>query len=56
MAAAAFRRGLTGRKMEIVLDGGSLHMEMRESDDHILMTGPAALAFKGETDLKALAR
>ena len=56
VAAAAFRRGLTGRKMEIVLDGGSLHMEMRESDDHILMTGPAALAFKGETDLKALAR
>ncbi len=56
VAAAAFRRGLTGRKMEIVLDGGSLHLEVRESDDHILMTGPATLSFKGEADLEALAR
>ena len=56
VAAAAFRRGLTGRKIEIVLDGGSLHMEVREGDDHILMTGPATLAFKGEADLEALAR
>ncbi|HEX4303236.1 MAG TPA: diaminopimelate epimerase [Rhizomicrobium sp.] len=56
VAAAAFRRGLTGRKMEIVLDGGSLHLEVRESDDHILMTGPATLSFKGEADLKALAQ
>ena len=54
VAAAAFRRGLTGRKVEIVLDGGSLHMEVREGDDHILMTGPATLAFKGEVDLEAL--
>jgi diaminopimelate epimerase len=56
VAAAAFRRGLTGRKMEIVLDGGSLQLEIRESDEHILMTGPATLAFKGEADLEALAR
>ncbi len=56
VAAAAFRRGLTGRKVEVVLDGGSLHMEVREGDDHILMTGPATLAFKGEVDLEALPR
>ncbi len=56
VAAAAFRRGLTGRKVEIVLDGGSLHLELREGDEHILMTGPATLAFRGEADLKALAR
>jgi diaminopimelate epimerase len=42
--------------MEVVLDGGSLHLEVREGDEHILMTGPATLAFKGEADLKALAR
>jgi diaminopimelate epimerase len=51
---AAFRRGLTGRKVEIVLDGGSLFIELRESDEHILMTGPATLAFKGEVDIEAL--
>ncbi|HJW40027.1 MAG TPA: diaminopimelate epimerase [Rhizomicrobium sp.] len=53
-AAAAFRRGLVGRKMDIVLDGGTLHLEVRERDDHILMTGPSALSFAGDVDLKAL--
>ncbi len=55
VAVAAHRRGLAGRKVEVVLDGGSLFIELRESDDHILMTGPSALAFKGDVDLKALA-
>jgi diaminopimelate epimerase len=54
VAVAAFRRGLTGRKVEIVLDGGSLFIELRESDEHILMTGPATLAFRGEVDIEAL--
>jgi diaminopimelate epimerase len=53
-AVAAFRRGLTGRKVEVVLDGGSLHIELREKDDHILMTGPATLSFTGDVDLGAL--
>lgn len=44
---AAVRRGLTGRKAEIVLDGGSLFLGWREGDDHILMTGPAAYVFDG---------
>ncbi len=56
VAAAAFRRGLTGRRMDIVLDGGALQIEIREGDEHILMTGPAALSFKGDVDLKALGR
>jgi len=55
VAAAAHRRGLTGRKVDVVLDGGTLHLEVRESDEHILMTGPSALSFTGEVDLKALA-
>lgn len=53
-AVAAFRRGLAGRKVAIILDGGELEIELREGDDHILMTGPATLAFKGEVDLRAL--
>jgi diaminopimelate epimerase len=44
---AAVRRGLTGRKAEITLDGGILQMEWRESDSHVLMTGPAVRVFEG---------
>jgi len=44
---AASLRGLSERKAEIVLDGGSLFLEWRESDDHILMTGPVAYVFEG---------
>jgi diaminopimelate epimerase len=53
-AVAAARRGLTGRKVEIVLDGGALHIEWRESDGHVLMTGPAETPFKGRIDLANL--
>ncbi|MGZ5989295.1 MAG: diaminopimelate epimerase [Rhizomicrobium sp.] len=53
-AVAAFRRGLTGRKVEILLDGGTMRIELRESDDHVLMTGPATLVFTGDIDLEAL--
>lgn len=44
---AAVRRKLTGRAAEIVLDGGSLFLEWRESDSHVLMTGPVAYVFEG---------
>lgn len=53
-AAAAFRRGLTGRKVDVVLDGGTLQIELREADDHILMTGPTSEVFSGEIDLEAM--
>lgn len=46
---AAARRGLTGRKAEVILDGGSLFIEWL-ADDHVLMTGPVALAFSGILD------
>jgi diaminopimelate epimerase len=46
--AAAARKKLTGRKVAVELDGGTLTIDWRESDDHILMTGPAALNFRGE--------
>jgi diaminopimelate epimerase len=51
-AVAAHRRGLSERKVEVTLDGGALIIEWRERDGHVLMTGPATFAFKGEVDLK----
>lgn len=53
-AVAAIRRGLTGRKVELVLDGGSLFIEWREEDNHVLMTGPTAMPFRGRVDLDKL--
>ncbi len=46
-AVAAARRDLTGRKVKVTLPGGDLLIEWRESDGHILMTGPYALDFEG---------
>ena len=43
---AAARRGLTGRKADILLDGGVLTIEWLENG-HVMMTGPIALAFSG---------
>ena len=49
-AAAAVRRGLGERRMDVRLDGGALGIEWRESDGHLLMTGPAAVSFRGELE------
>lgn len=47
-AVAAIRRGLVaGRSVEIEMDGGVLQMEWRESDGHVLMSGPVAYVFEG---------
>ncbi len=42
---AAARRGLTGRKVRIDLDGGTIHVDWRE--DGVWMTGPTAHVFDG---------
>lgn len=52
---AAHRRGLTGRQATVALDGGDLDIDWRE-DGHVLMTGPATLAFEGSFDAALLAR
>ncbi len=44
---AASRRGLTGRSATLYLDGGDLHIDWREVDDHVLMTGPVEIEFTG---------
>jgi diaminopimelate epimerase len=43
---AAARRGLTDRKADVIVDGGVLTIEWRE-DNHVIMTGPVAVAFSG---------
>jgi len=48
-AVAAARRGLTGRKVTVIADGGPLEIEWR-ADGHVLMTGPAAVSFTGTLD------
>ncbi len=48
----AYRRGLTGRRAVVVVDGGELEIAWRE-DGHVLMTGPVATAYVGEIDLAA---
>jgi diaminopimelate epimerase len=56
----AHRRGLTGRRAAVILDGGELEIEWREDGPNgdaprgsVLMTGPVATAFTGEIDLSA---
>jgi diaminopimelate epimerase len=51
---AASRRGLTGRKAEIVADGGALEIDWRD-DNHVIMTGPVAVSFTGMLDASLLA-
>jgi diaminopimelate epimerase len=50
---AASRRGLVPRRAEVVLEGGTLAIEWLR-DDHVLMTGGIAVAFKGELDRSLL--
>jgi diaminopimelate epimerase len=52
---AAYRRGLAERGCDVLLDGGKLTIEWRENDDHVLMTGPATLSFRGDADIANLA-
>lgn len=49
-AVAAARLKRTGRIVNMTLPGGELVIEWRESDDHVLMTGPAVLEFEGTFD------
>ena len=50
-AVAAFITGRAGRQSQIVMDGGTLNIEFRESDNHVYMNGPAAFVFDGEIEI-----
>lgn len=47
---AAARRGLTGRKADVVLDGGTLTIEWL-ANGHVLMTGGWTTSFEGEIEI-----
>ncbi|ADG12603.1 diaminopimelate epimerase [Caulobacter segnis] len=45
---AAVRRGLTDRKAKVEFESGALTIEWRESDGHVIMTGPVSMDFAGK--------
>jgi diaminopimelate epimerase len=49
-AVAAARLKRANRKVKVTLPGGELTIEWRESDDHVLMTGPVEFEFAGTFD------
>jgi diaminopimelate epimerase len=49
-AVAAARLNRIGRKVTVTLPGGDLAIEWRDSDDHVLMTGPVEYEHKGRFD------
>jgi len=51
---AAARRGVVQRSSEVFLDGGTLSVEWRVRDDHVLLTGGTNFVFAGEIDLAGL--
>ena len=51
-AVAAFINGLTGRKSDVIMDGGTVTIKWDEISGHILMTGPATKVFDGEIEDK----
>lgn len=50
-AVAAILNRKSDRTVNIEMDGGTLQIEWKESDNRIYMTGPAATAFEGEIEL-----
>ena len=49
-AVCAARKRLTGRHLTVTLPGGDLSIAWRESDGHVLMTGPVAYEREGRFD------
>ena len=47
-AGAAALTGRASRRSEIRMDGGTLQIEWRTTDNHVYMTGPAEIVFDGE--------
>lgn len=47
-AVAASLTNRSSRTSTIVMDGGTLHVEWKESDNHVYLSGPAEFAFEGD--------
>ena len=52
-AVAAAITGRSGRQSHIVMDGGTLDIDWRETDGHVYLSGPATIAFEGTAELPA---
>ena len=50
-AVAAASLNLSSRKSDIIMDGGTLHIEWDEATNHVMMTGPAEFVFDGRIKL-----
>ena len=50
-AVAAAITGRSGRQSRIIMDGGALNIDWREADNHVYLSGPAAIAFEGAIEL-----
>ena len=50
-AVAAAITGRSGRQSRIIMDGGALNIDWRETDGHVYLSGPAAIAFEGTIEL-----
>lgn len=50
-AVAAAKTGRAPRQSKIIMDGGTLSVDWQESDNHVLLGGPAAFVFEGEIEL-----
>ena len=53
-AVAAARTRRTGRRVRVTLPGGDLLIHWRESDGHVMMTGPVETEFEGLLDRATL--
>ena len=52
-AVAAAITGRSGRQSRIIMDGGTLDIDWRETDSHVYLSGPATIAFEGTAELPA---
>jgi diaminopimelate epimerase len=51
VAVAAVLNNQAERHLKVKLPGGILEIEWNREDDHVYMTGDAAIVFQGEIDL-----
>lgn len=50
-AVAAALTGRADRRTTVIMDGGMLDIHWRESDDHVLLTGPATQVYEGDIEV-----
>lgn len=50
-AVAAFLNNKSERKVDIIMDGGTLTIDWDQASGHVLMTGPATKVFDGEIEI-----